>query len=325
MSNLKKSISPNFLLGLFSIAPLALLVAIADRFLFGERILNFLPRDPEQMRLFTGFFILPHIVASSLSFFDREYLAFYKSSLLKYIPLICFVCMVPTLLWGDRGFEFTFLIYSFWNIYHVLTQQLGISRILLKRVSKSYTAWKWLIFIIGILLYSRIYPAFSIMNSWHEGMKWAIFALVLPTVYLSHQVARQSLSTVGRHYVWANLVLLVIAILLFEMRYFFLSILLPRVIHDLTAYHFYFVHDHNRNESRANNFLFGALNPLKLPWAWLGPIWSIIFANLLMEANRFGLRSVGLFTITVSAIHFYTEAISWKGPSLHRKQISVDR
>ncbi|WVM89040.1 hypothetical protein UMZ34_24770 [Halopseudomonas pachastrellae] len=66
---------------------------------------------------------------------------------------------------------------------------------------------------------------------------------------LTWQLARLTEGRLGRAYLWANALLLLSALVIDRLGYTLFVILMPRLIHDLTAYSVYVTHDRNRNQS----------------------------------------------------------------------------
>src|SRR5881296_1875935 len=82
------TLSRRLLLAIYVIVPLAWLAVIGDLVLFDGGLRRALPESPEELAWFTAFFVLPHILASQFSFYDREYLGAYRLPLLWGVPFV---------------------------------------------------------------------------------------------------------------------------------------------------------------------------------------------------------------------------------------------
>lgn len=121
----------------------------------------------------------------------------------------------------------------------------------------------------------------------------------------------------------------------FEQGYFFFAVLCPRVTHDVTAFFFYVVHDHNRHHPQARNSLYKTFNALKLPVVIVVPGIAIGLTFIMQSYGDYAFNQVAQFlfrvrvpkTITLgfigyfSLLHYYTEAFTWKAKSPYRKFI----
>lgn len=332
------------LLWAYLILPVSLLVVVADYFLFSGSLAQRLPFSPEQVLLFSLFFVLPHIFASAHQFFDKEYVSFYRNKLLVGIPIILIATwMVPR--WV--GWDIYLLAFGLYTMYHVIGQQFGLVMLSLRRVEPKsgvdqgirnssvvqvhgyssatqvgvdFLIWKWLGITVGFLIYAALYP------SYYEGQNlstWFIrVAQVLIPVwcFFAWRVGRQTRSRVGLVYVWANQGMIVLAILFFEMGYPFFSILVPRVVHDVTAFLFYTVHDYNRNSQGVKNKLFHLSfgRPALVPY-----LTGLLAIAVAMPFTIFETSHVLIAYIVyvVSTFHYFTESFAWRLNSIHRRSI----
>ena len=76
------------LLSIYAVIPLCLVAVLLDSGLFHGALRRALPDSPEDLRLLSVFIVLPHIVASALSFAEQEYLGFYKQRLFLAVPVV---------------------------------------------------------------------------------------------------------------------------------------------------------------------------------------------------------------------------------------------
>lgn len=98
-----------------------------------------------------------------------------------------------------------------------------------------------------------------------------------------------------------------------------LAILLPRAVHDSTAFIIYTNHDTNRNTPVPRHFIYRATAGL-LP-IWLTCILIAILWGALVTYS--GQPWVIFLVIALTLIHYITEAITWKTGSLHRQYLKI--
>lgn len=111
-------ISLRLLLAIYLIVPIVWVVVIVDRAYLHGNLKEVLPNSPEELFWFTVFFVLPHILASQFSFYDREYLTVYRRHLLFGLPLVMTGALLLQLFdAGSSG-----LIYIAVTMWHVLAQ-----------------------------------------------------------------------------------------------------------------------------------------------------------------------------------------------------------
>ena len=213
-------ISPKLLLSVYLIIPVVWSVVIADLLLFNGTLRRVLPDSPEELFWFTVFFVLPHILASQFSFYDRDYLTAYRRQLVYGVPLILVTALVLSRFdQGSSGFIFVAV-----TMWHVIAQQTGIAGLLAGRIGKVFAWWKWLtiaLFIVGVS---------SILGPW---INWVGAPVLGLTTLLTIAAVRQARHPVGRHYLWATQGMSISAGLLSAGGYVFFSILIPRMVHDL--------------------------------------------------------------------------------------------
>jgi hypothetical protein len=315
--------SPRFLLSLYAVIPLALAAIAVDALLLGHRLRDSLPSSPEKLQFFTVFFVLPHIVASFVLYADSDYLRRYRTRLSVGLVAVTAAVFLGTLLVGIMN---VYYAYAVATVYHVLAQQLGITRAMVQRTGRSYSAWKWTALTFGIVVYvDLIAPELlpELLGWPRTGVAALSTALFCVTAALVLQVARRASSARGRHYAWATQALLGAMGLSSLAGYPFFVLLMPRVIHDATAFAFYVPHDVNRNRSTRHNRVYRALSFLPLPVAAIGPLLAIAVAFPLQQwsaASLLGYQTV----ICLALMHYFVESFGWRRDSEARRSIRFD-
>ena len=196
------TISSKVLLGIYLIVPAAYLIVLVDILFLNQVLMTSLPYSPEALRLFTVFFVLPHIIASAMTLLDREYAGYYKLKLGIALPIICIVTVgLPFFL----GQQMTFIVYAVYTIYHVLGQQIGVSRLLMRNVDNNFWTWKWLGIGRSIPVYFYMFrsnlPPY--MRADWFSIEW-IYILLIPLTFYAWRAAGKSETRVGFYYLWST-------------------------------------------------------------------------------------------------------------------------
>lgn len=324
------TISSRFLLGIYAVLPLCLLMMISDQLFWGGALFSNLPTSPDRVFAFQLLFGTPHIIASSVilvtnSDYFRAYrvrlglltliiLAFFGLGSL-FIPYHLFVAFVGT-----------------WTIWHVLKQQVGIGRGLCRLSGRLYDIWGWTLVLMGALLYYPLYTGNNFAPATARlahGALWLLSALTIALTLICH---RRITNTMGRLYLWANALMVLQSVLLYARGYFFLAVLGPRLVHDLTAFTFYVAHDVNRHGVEAQNLLYRLARKLRLNVFWVCPVVAVLLTYLIgrladpiMHLLGYNLPQSAGFLIVgyLGLLHYYTEAYTWQRGSPYRRYIAL--
>lgn len=108
-----------------------------------------------------------------------------------------------------------------------------------------------------------------------------------------------------------------------EVGYSLFVILIPRVIHDVTAYIVYITHDRNRNKHEPVNSIYRLTSFTRLSPVILLPLLSIGFAFVLTSYRQYALISI--LILTMSFLHYYFEGFIWRGANPHRRYVNFRR
>ncbi|MBA1145874.1 hypothetical protein H0Z60_02265 [Ectothiorhodospiraceae bacterium WFHF3C12] len=328
MEERKRSIDCRFLLGLYAVVPLAVGLALVDHVALGGHLnTRYLPREPAHWPFWTVIFGLPHIIASMVTMADREYLAHYRGRLLW--PLLIFAGIAAAGLMGPQplGRQLLFIFIAFYTIYHVLSQQLGLTLVMMGiPPSQAFKAWKWLSIFTGFVLYTIVYGREELGNfsagglTLYEALGFMAAMLSAALLVAAYRVSTEARHAIGVWYLWGNVALILSAFLVLELGYTVFVILMPRVIHDLTAFAVYITHDANRNRDRPRNLLYRLTRFTRLPPVVVLPLLSVGIAYA-MTTNR-DLMAVNIAVVAISFLHYYMEGFIWRGPTPHRSQIA---
>jgi hypothetical protein len=295
-----------WLAALYLLVPLCAGVLALDELAWHGALRKMLPPTPNALVGFTAVFVLPHIFASLFTFADREYIAAYRSRLVWGIPAIIALTAALFVIGGPVP------QIVFWGttLWHVLAQQTGIARVFLRAPGRLSSVWGWSLVVA--------FTGGGIGLFWRPAMLPSLVLLALSTV-LCVPVAFRTKSRTGFFYVWGTQSMTILTATAALLGHPFLAILLPRVVHDVTAFIFYVVHDHNRNREASRNFVLRTFSFTRLP-VFVLALLVPLSVNLVFQLSTAGVESV---VIALSFFHYFTESFMWKRHALHRHQVPV--
>jgi len=315
------SVDSRLLLAFYGIVPVLMLVAAADALFFNYAIRSIFPERPEAYLWWVIVFNLPHIMASFVTYADREYLRAYKRSLSIGLLIAAGLTISLPLLFSPLVF---FVVGAAYTMYHVLMQQYGISLMLLKRrPDMNFQAWKWLTIVGSSMIYAEVY--FPVLRNYLDlpydlvGTGLIIISAPLGLVFLWN-AWRSDATRTAKWYFAGTFAMLYIACLFYHWGYLFFMFLIPRFVHDATAFTVYAVHDHNRNLVVTHNWLYRVFKPLHISPVILCLPLGIAIAWML-TVNQQSL--IAAFFISIFAfLHYYMEAYMWRREAPHRKHLA---
>ena len=364
------SISNRLLLSLYAIMPLCLCFVVLDALAFNYQFRDiWLPDNPGALIWWAIIFNFPHIVSSMVTLLDDEYLPHYRQRFTKALVIITVAVLsvnylLPQVLSpGLYGIVFIlfFIFFAAYTMYHVLSQQFGLGMMMMGlRPDRGFEFWRYSSTFAATLLYLMAFTKHNLQAvifdsglSLYDFTQWLALAAVVCAALFGTHLMRRGQQRLGIVYVAANILMLFIVWCMAALEYSFLVILIPRFIHDITAFIIYSVHDHNRNATQTHNYIYRALSFIPLTPLLLCPILAIVLANSI-ECGAyfldFGLgfnpanntdcfashfyrpeveqplpdqMRVGLQILFISGLfHYYIEGFVWKRESLHRHSVS---
>lgn len=291
-----------------------IILLIGDR-LFGLGIGKHMPTSPNQVLLLGVFFENPHIIASSLMWLDTDYLSKYRTRLIQGVVLTLTIC---AFVWKVTGLEGLLVFFYMWTVWHVIRQQIGIGRMLNRQKDQLYEVWSWLFLVGSFLVAAKIgFPAVDLTSSVRTGIDIALLFIVICAASLSMSIFYRLKSPAGRTYIMLNTLLLVTSAACVSAGLPFFAILLPRVVHDITAYMFYVNHDRNRNASESRNLVYR----YTVPYFSVAVV-CIVFSMSLAAWVTFTPTYYAFYTgVALAFLHYTTEAFVWKRGSHHRQHL----
>lgn len=320
-----------WLLALYAVIPLSVLLVITDAWLFeGRALYQHIPTQPEDWPFWTVIFGLPHIIASLITMADREYLTHYRHTLLW--PLLVFAGIATAGHIGPQplSYNLLFLFLAFYTIYHVMAQQLGLTLMMLGTApSRTYRLWKWLSIIAALAIYMNVYGERFLGSIWlahvslYDALTYTAALISAALVVLAIRLTPTSRHRIGVWYLWGNVALILSTLLIQEIGYSLFVILIPRVIHDVTAYIVYITHDRNRNKHEPVNSIYRLTSFTRLSPVILLPLMSVGIAYVMTSYLQYALISI--LMLTVSFLHYYFEGFIWRGANPHRRYVNFRR
>ncbi|MCQ8102996.1 hypothetical protein NP590_02660 [Methylomonas sp. SURF-2] len=333
IGELKLSVSFRFLLSLYAIVPLCVLVLWLDRYGFQHALRDMLPSSPSHFLLFQVLFGTPHIIASNLLLFGHsDYVATFKHKLLGMTVFIAVFFGLGSLF---IPYRVLYLISAAWTVYHVLKQQHGVAKAVCRLPNWAFYLQLWLSVGAGIFIYMGIFLKNSLTPEQAE-LVLRIAGVLTAALLLSTLVCQKYVpSRFGVGFLWANTLLVVASWYVYSQQYYFLAILMPRLVHDITAYSFYVSHDVNRHGDRPQTLLFRLAALCRLPVAVVLPLLSFLLTYLLQVYGDDLVNAIlqTLFATQVykavtlgligylALMHYYTEAFIWAAGSPLRRYI----
>jgi hypothetical protein len=246
-------ISVSSLLWVYTIIPLGILLIIIDIMLGGHIRAN-TPWTPESYLWYAILFPFPHILISFLSFIDREYINYYKQKLYVGISLILFIAYALPYF----SIFSTIVILGFFTIVHVALQQTGIALMFLQFTKNILgQIWKWLYVLSSIIIYGVIF-SMPIPGDLTLDQKGLLIEILLSLSWIFTMIIlwkkRDSINKEWWYFLLTSLVPIVTYVSV-ATGYTFIAIMIPRLIHDISALLFYYTHDYYRNLNIPSNML----------------------------------------------------------------------
>jgi hypothetical protein len=333
----KLAVSFRLLLSLYLVIPVCIVLQLLDSWFWQRSLIESLPSSPSHFLLFQILFGTPHIIASAILLVSNpEYLSFYKPKLIAMTLAIIVIFGLGSLIIPYRAL---YLIVAFWTVFHVLKQQHGIARGFCKLPEWSYRLLLGLSVAGGFFIYVGIFLNNSLdvqQSVWIKQIA-AVFCvgLVLSAAFINRYAA----SSFGKGFIWSNVFLVLSSYYLYTQEYYFFAILVPRLVHDATAYSFYITHDYNKHHNHPQNSIYRLTERYQIPVFIVLPAFSFFLTfilqaygdNVINQITQFffGMEIRKAVTLGVlgylGLMHYYTESFTWKQDSPYRRFISFTK
>jgi hypothetical protein len=328
------TVSFRFLLVLYAIVPLCLLIQFADQFMFAFRLRELLPSSPNHFLLFQVLFGTPHIIASNILLISHaEYRHRFKQ---KFIGMSLFIVLFFGVGSLFIPYRWLYIISVCWTVYHVLKQQHGVAKAVCRLPPLGFYMQLGLSVGAGICIYLGTFLKDGLDV---ETSNWVLQIAIVLTVglFLSTCVWQARVTDrFGQYFLWANSSLVISCCYFYAEHYYFLAILMPRLVHDLTAFSFYISHDVNRHAKQADNALFRLTQAAHIPVVVVLPVLAFSLTWFLQQYGDalVDYVSTQLFSIPIykavtlglfgylALMHYYTEGFVWSSGSPLRRYIT---
>lgn len=307
------NISPNLLLSVYLVIPLAVLLMVLDISAFSKPLIKsnsyVLNSD---LAFLTLVLALPHIIASFFGLFDKEYISTYGKKVLRSAKLAIIVAIILPLI----SLKLAFFGFALLTMFHVFRQQSGIAKSLMQGTNKYHVLWEWTGISLSLLLYLAIYGKINISKAY--VVSWLIIMTVF--TFFGLLAMRVSKTKKGKSYMVLTHLLPIASGGFLLMGYPILSIIVPRLIHDFTGYIYYICHDNNRFCEKKTNLIYRYFATLGIPVLFLSPFLSI---GITLVAYESKIANAYMFLAVLTLMHYFNESFLWKRGSLHRNYIKI--
>jgi hypothetical protein len=304
------------------VLPILIFIVLLDVFYLDYAILPYAGIDAILLPLFVFIFNLPHIIASFFSFFDNDYISYYKKHLFFYLPLVLIATTVLLFINPLLGFVL-FLVADVW---HGVKQKVGIALILGAKPNWIFRTWMFIPFLSTSLVFAYLMIDFMFQSQFPD----ALLPFVSPTLFIGAILIFVSMLAMVwqskpkvRLYIFCVSMFFLASYFFVLWGYVFFAILAFRFVHDVSAFAFYITHDYNRFKMNKSNWLYNLFSQIPLSIVILTPVLGYLFAYLIRQGAD-GLAIGYGIIVLIGMSHFYLEGIMWKRNSPHRKHVSVN-
>lgn len=331
------AVSFKLLLGLYAIIPVCLLLRFFDSWFWQDYLHQNLPSSPYHFILFQIMFGTPHIIASAIVLTSNtEYLKHYKVNVIGMTIAIALAYSIGNMIIPYRAL---YIIVATWTVFHVLKQQHGIARGICKLPDKEYTQVLGLSVAAGVCIYIGIFLHQILTDGQIFWLKIAAGLLCITLTICTIKAQHYVTTTFGKWFLWSNVLLVLSSFYLYLQEYYFFAILVPRFVHDATAYVFYVTHDYNKHHKHPQNFIYRYAARCGVHVFLVLPAISFLLAFILQAYGDMAVNAVTQFflgkefykVITLGLLgylalmHYYTEAFTWKNDSPYRQFIAFKK
>lgn len=333
LSSAPLAVSLRVVLSLYAIIPLSFLLYGFDSYFLQGYLLDHLPSNPSHFLLFQILFGTPHIVASTIILCsNREYLLHFRTPIVAMTLLIILVFGVGSLFVSYRTL---YIISVVWTVLHVLKQQHGIAKGVCRLSDGIFYTLLGLSVAAGICIYLGIFLRNSLEVDAAQWLQHSAASLTMALFVVTLFTHRLVTTRFGHLWLWGNSALVFASYYFYVHHHPFLAILIPRLVHDATAYIFYVTHDYNRHRPQAKNKLYQLTQRCAIPIVIVLPLLSFAVAYLLQNYGDALVSTIALYLFNadlpkavtlgfigyLSLMHYYSESLTWKQGSPYRQFI----
>jgi hypothetical protein len=322
--NAHLALSRRSILSLYWLVPVVVAIVLGD-VAAGSPLQRWLPRSPESWVFFTLFFGTPHIVASSLMLFGiADYRRHYRKQILRWSAAIA---IALALLNELVSYDVLYALIAAWTVKHVLGQQFGIGNSVARCSGSMHKAWQWLGLGTGTVAFVTLHRGHhwrpELVSRAHVVVWCGVAMIVCVGAWLTVRCSTRD----GRVWVAANSAMVCVSVVMLLCGYPFFTVLIPRIIHDATAFKVYSVHERNRARSRGRSsgwMLVCGMGATLLVSALLERILDRPLSQLMALVGVHTTTPVALYVAGfLGLVHYCSEAVTWRTDSPYRRHFAM--
>jgi hypothetical protein len=309
------SLSKSHILLSYIAIPIGMALVLFDGLFFSRSIQAQLPTDPHSLFLINLLFGLPHVIAGNIQMLDRSYISHYQNAL-----LVClfFSLFFPSVLIIGFGLTLYITVEYAVSTFHAAGQQMGIASFFGQFDRKYFKTWKASSCLMIPMVALCIGRPDLFLIYYDEGVKYIIYGLMLIHLMAGGHMILSCEKWLGVIYIGFNITLTHVFFLFNFWGYPFLSILVLRLPHDITAFLFYINHSTLRNKDERHNWIVRLLRiPTRIGGYFL-PFLAVIIAYITNQ-----IEAAFIFSAFLSYMHYTMETFVWKSKGPNLKYINL--
>lgn len=300
------SISKKILLLPYLVIPFVIVLILLDYLFLSKRLQTLLLVQPVLVLFASVLFGLPHIVASLFAYADKNYRAFYRNDFKFVLPASLVVAILTVGVLPELA---AYALYTVLTLVHTIGQQAGLSRVGIRVSNQKYLVWRWSSTLTACCTVLSLAQMGSLKTS------LLVIAVISLTVssYCAIRIIAEAGGAVKAIYLLATQAMLVTSFTCFVTGYALLGVLIPRIVHDCTAFILYTSHDSIHTLNSQNNVIYEKFHIKGKHVFWFLPLASVILTVFL--------NMTGFVMITITYFHYFAEKTAWSRQSIHRSII----
>jgi hypothetical protein len=287
----------------YLVVPIVIALMLVDFLFLNQRIQGLLAAQPVMVLIAGILFGLPHIVASLFAYGDKNYRKHYKNTFKFVLPASLAMAILTVNILPELA---GYILYTVLTLIHTIGQQAGLSRSGIRVSNRNYLVWRWSSTLVACCTVLSLVKV--------DGLKMPLLVLAVLALSLSSYCAIRLIAEAGGAkkaiYLVATQAMLVTSFTCFVTGYGLLGVLIPRIVHDCTAFILYTCHDSTHTLNSSNNAIYAKLRIKGKHVFWFLPLASVILAIFL--------NMTGLVLITITYFHYFMEKTAWSRNSMHR-------
>ncbi len=311
------------LLAIMFTVPFAAILALSDQLFFKASVYGFMNAQPKEIAYWAAILSMPHIVASLVTFADKEYIQHYRKPLTHGLLISLGLGFGLPFIFGPMG---TLFVMAFYTMYHNLMQQYGITLMMLRQPpNNDFIIWKWLTIVPAGLTYLVLLGGDNpVIAEYQDLAVYVLGACLFIAAFFGFRFAQEVMKkpnskTALTYFIFTGIELYVCFFLIIS-GYVLLATLVPRIVHDLTAFWIYMVHDQNRNADKVRNPVYALPKKIGIPPVLLCVPISLAISYFLIF-SRENLYALSMVVIALNFMHYYMESYMWKRGTPHRQYV----